>query len=93
MLAIARALMMDPVLLILDEPSLGLAPIIVEEVFKTLEQIKADGTSILIIEQNLVKAFMLADRGYVMETGHINMKGPSKEILNDPRVRKAYLGI
>ena len=93
MLAIARALMMDPVLLILDEPSLGLAPIVVDEVFDTLQQIKESGTSILIIEQNLVKALKLADRGYVMETGQIKMQGPSLEILEDPQVRTAYLGV
>lgn len=93
MLAIARALMMDPVLLILDEPSLGLAPIVVDEVFATLKKVKESGTSILIIEQNLVKALKLADRGYVMETGQIKIKGPSAEILSNPDVRSAYLGV
>lgn len=93
MLAIARALMMDPVLLILDEPSLGLAPIIVDEVFAVLKGVKDSGTAILIIEQNLVKALNMADRGYVMETGEIKIEGPSQEILNNPEVRAAYLGI
>ena len=93
MLAIGRALMMDPVLLVLDEPSLGLAPIVVDEVFETLSAIKQSGTSILIIEQNLVKALKLADRGYVMETGQIVMQGESEKLLDDPQVRQAYLGI
>ena len=93
MLAIGRAMMMDPQLLILDEPSLGLAPIVVDEVFQILEELKAAGTSMLIIEQNLVKALTIADRGYVLETGHVSMSGDSKEILRDPQVRKAYLGV
>lgn len=93
MLAIGRALMMEPKLLILDEPSLGLAPIVVEEVFNILADIKAQGTSMLIIEQNLGKALQIADRGYVLETGKITLSGDSKELLNNPEVRKAYLGI
>lgn len=93
MLAIGRSMMMEPKLLILDEPSLGLAPIVVEEVFNILARIKAQGTSMLIIEQNLVKALQIADRGYVLETGKISLAGDSKELLNDPEVRKAYLGI
>lgn len=93
MLAIGRAMMMEPKLLILDEPSLGLAPIVVEEVFNILANIKAQGTSMLIIEQNLVKALQIADRGYVLETGKIMLAGDSKELLNNPEVRKAYLGI
>lgn len=93
MLAIARALMMDPKLLILDEPSLGLAPIVVDEVFAILQQVKARGTSMLVIEQNLVKALKLASVGYVMETGRIVMCGESAEILADANIRRAYLGI
>lgn len=93
MLAIARALMMDPKLLILDEPSLGLAPIIVDEVFAVLRKIEAQGTSMLIVEQNLVKALKLAKTGYVMETGQIVMNGESETILNDPQIRRAYLGV
>ena len=93
MLAIARALMMDPKLLILDEPSLGLAPKLVDEVFKILANIKKNGGSMLLIEQNLVKALKLADRGYVLETGRIVMQGSGNEILLDPNVKKAYLGI
>ena len=93
MLAIGRAMMMEPRLLILDEPSLGLAPIVVDEVFRILRDLRESGVSMLLIEQNLVKALELADRGYVLETGNIVMKGPAKQILADPAVRKAYLGI
>jgi len=93
MLAIGRAMMMDPKLLILDEPSLGLAPIVVEEVFRILKELKSRGTSMLIIEQNLVKALQIADRGYVLETGRIVTSGSSQDLLNNPEVRKAYLGI
>lgn len=93
MLAIARAMVMEPQLLILDEPSLGLAPIIVDEMFAILADLKSQGTSMLIIEQNLVKALGLADRGYVLETGHVALKGSSQELLVDPEVRRVYLGI
>jgi len=93
MLAIGRAMMMEPQLLILDEPSLGLAPIVVEEVFNILARLKDQGTSMLIIEQNLVKALQIADRGYVLETGEITLSGDGKKILANPEVRKAYLGI
>ena len=93
MLAIGRAMMMNPQLLILDEPSLGLAPIVVDEVFRILRQLKEAGTSMLIIEQNLVKALQMADRGYVLETGKITLAGESQELLANPDVRKAYLGI
>ncbi len=93
MLAIGRALMLDPTLLVLDEPSLGLAPIVVDEVFRTIDRVKEQGTSILLIEQNLVQALAVADRGYVIETGHINIQGPSKDLMHNEDVRKAYLGI
>ena len=93
MLAIGRAMMMKPQLLILDEPSLGLAPIVVDEVFRILDRLKQQGTSMLIIEQNLVKALQIADRGYVLETGEITLSGDSKALLDNPDVRKAYLGI
>lgn len=93
MLAIGRAMMMNPQLLILDEPSLGLAPIVVDEVFRILKRIREAGTSMLIIEQNLVKALQIADRGYVLETGKITLAGESHELLNNPDVRRAYLGI
>ncbi|NLC84875.1 MAG: ATP-binding cassette domain-containing protein, partial [Ruminococcaceae bacterium] len=93
MLAIGRAMIMEPKLLILDEPSLGLAPIIVDEVFHILKQMKEQGTSMLIIEQNLMKALSVADRGYVMETGQMVLEGSSQELLQDPMVLKAYLGV
>lgn len=93
MLAIGRAMMMNPKLLILDEPSLGLAPIVVDEVFHILEDLKKKGTSMLIIEQNLVKALNVSDRGYVLENGRVALSGDSKELLKNPEVRKAYLGV
>jgi branched-chain amino acid transport system ATP-binding protein len=93
MLAIGRAMIMDPKLLILDEPSLGLAPIVVDEVFRILNAFKIQGSSMLIIEQNLVKALEVADRGYVMETGRVVIEGKSSELFNDPEVRRAYLGV
>lgn len=93
MLAIARAMMMDPKLLILDEPSLGLAPVVVDDVYRTLDVMKKQGSSMLIIEQNLTKALTISDRGYVLETGHMQMTGPSKELLNNKEIQKVYLGI
>ena len=93
MLAIGRAMMMEPELLILDEPSLGLAPIVVDEVFRILKSLKDQGKSIFIIEQNLVKALQIADRGYVLETGHVTLADKSEALINNPDVRKAYLGV
>lgn len=93
MLAIARGLMLDPELLMLDEPSLGLAPIIVEEIFELILKIKASGRTILLIEQNAAMSLQVADRGYVLETGRIAMTGTGKELMEDPKVRHAYLGI
>lgn len=93
MLAIARALIMKPRLLMLDEPSLGLAPIVVDEVFKTISEIQRTGVSILIIEQNLIAAMGIAQRGYVMENGRIILEGTSKELLENEEVKRAYLGI
>lgn len=93
MLAIARALMMDPKLTILDEPSLGLAPILVDEVFHIIENLEKKGVAILLIEQNITKALKVAKRGYVMNTGRIEIEGESELILNNPDVKKAYLGI
>ena len=93
MLAIGRALMIEPKLLMLDEPSLGLAPIIVEEVFEIICEISKQGTSILIVEQNLLQALSIADRAYVLETGHLVMEGEAKELLDNEEVKKAYLGV
>jgi len=92
MLAIARGLMLKPDIIILDEPSLGLAPIIVEEIFELLAKLKADGKTILLIEQNASMALSIADRGYVLATGEVIMEGSGKELLSDPQVIKAYLG-
>lgn len=93
MLAIGRALMMEPKLLILDEPSLGLAPIVVDEVFEIIKNIRTKGVSILIIEQNLLQSLSISDRGYVLETGRIVIKGPAQDLLKNPDIKKAYLGI
>ena len=93
MLAIARSLMINPKLLMLDEPSLGLAPIIVEEMFELIDKVSGEGISILIVEQNLVQALGIAQRAYIMETGHIVMEGLSKDLMNNEDVRKAYLGV
>jgi branched-chain amino acid transport system ATP-binding protein len=92
MLAIARGLMMDPELIMLDEPSLGLAPIIVEEIFELILKIKQRGKTILLIEQNAAMALQVADRGYVLVNGRITTEGSGKELLADPEVRRAYLG-
>ena len=92
MLAIARGLMMDPELLMLDEPSLGLAPIVVEEIFELLIRIRERGKTILLIEQNASMALSIADRGYVLETGNIVLEGSGKELLRNPEVQKVYLG-
>jgi branched-chain amino acid transport system ATP-binding protein len=92
MLAIGRALMARPRLLLLDEPSLGLAPIIVREIFAIIRELHASGVTILLVEQNAHMALQAADRGYVMETGSIHLSGPGAELLHDDRVRQAYLG-
>ena len=92
MLAIGRALMSRPKLLLLDEPSLGLSPIIVETLFDVLEDISAKGVTILLVEQNAVMALDLADRAYVLETGHITLTGSGEELAKNDAVRQAYLG-
>jgi branched-chain amino acid transport system ATP-binding protein len=92
MLAIARALMSRPKLLLLDEPSLGLAPLVCHTIFKTIDEIKAAGTTVLLVEQNANAALKHSDRGYVLETGTISLEGPASTIAGDPRVREAYLG-
>ena len=92
MLAIGRALMSHPRLLLLDEPSLGLAPLLVEQIFEIIQEINNQGTTILLVEQNAFLALQTTHRGYVMETGEIAIEGTSSELLNDVRVREAYLG-
>jgi branched-chain amino acid transport system ATP-binding protein len=93
MVAIARALMTRPRLLMFDEPSLGLAPVVVTQVFATIRRLSEEGLTILLVEQNLKKALEVADRGYVMETGSITMQGPATELMADEGIRSAYLGI
>ena len=92
MLAMARALMAQPKLLLLDEPSMGLAPILVKEIFSIIEEINKNGTTILLIEQNAKMALSIADKAYVLETGNIVLEGSGKELLNSANVQKAYLG-
>lgn len=93
MLAIGRALMANPRLLLLDEPSLGLAPIIVQEIARILTEINNKGVAVILVEQNAELALELARQGYVLETGHIALQGEAKELMNNEHVRKAYLGI
>jgi branched-chain amino acid transport system ATP-binding protein len=92
MLAMGRALMSRPRLLLLDEPSLGLAPLVVHTIFEAIDSIRKEGTTILLVEQNAHAALHHSDRAYVLETGEITMEGNSKELANDPRIKEAYLG-
>ncbi|MFD2306344.1 ABC transporter ATP-binding protein [Enterococcus termitis] len=92
MLAMGRALMSKPKLLLLDEPSMGLAPIFIQEIFNIIQEINKQGTTILLIEQNAKMALSIADRGYVLETGEVVLSGPGKELLESEEVKKAYLG-
>jgi branched-chain amino acid transport system ATP-binding protein len=92
MLAIGRALMNRPKLLLLDEPSMGLAPLMVQKIFETILEVAKEGVTILLVEQNARLALEVSRRGYVMETGSITLSGPARELLNDPKVRAAYLG-
>lgn len=92
MLAIARGLMARPTLLLLDEPSMGLSPILVEQIFEIIREINTQGTSILLVEQNAQMALSIADRGYVLETGRVTLSGDSTTLLEDPMVIEAYLG-
>ncbi len=93
MLAIGRALLARPKLLLLDEPSLGLAPLVVENIFEIIQQINKDGVTVLLVEQNAQMALQIAHRGYVLETGRLTLEGPARDLLNDPKVRSAYLGL
>jgi branched-chain amino acid transport system ATP-binding protein len=92
MLAMGRALMARPKVLLMDEPSMGLSPIMVDKIFEVVAEVHGQGTTILLVEQNASRALQLADRGYVMESGEITMSGDAKALLNDPKVRAAYLG-
>ncbi|MCQ2592068.1 MAG: ABC transporter ATP-binding protein [Treponema sp.] len=92
MLAMGRALMAQPELLLLDEPSMGLAPIFVDEIFNIVQKINNDGTTILLVEQNAFKALSIANRGYILETGEITKSGNAQDLINDPAVKSAYLG-
>jgi branched-chain amino acid transport system ATP-binding protein len=92
MLAMARALMSQPKVLLLDEPSMGLSPIMVDKIFEVVSNVYALGVTMVLVEQNASRALALADRGYVMESGIITMTGPGQTLLSDPRVRAAYLG-
>jgi branched-chain amino acid transport system ATP-binding protein len=93
MLATARGLMSRPSLLLLDEPSMGLSPIMTEEIFRIIKDVNSQGTSILLVEQNALMALNVAHRAYVLETGRIVLSGPAKELLESPRVKEAYLGV
>ncbi|HSX95089.1 MAG TPA: ABC transporter ATP-binding protein [Hydrogenophaga sp.] len=92
MLAMARALMSQPKVLLLDEPSMGLSPIMVDKIFEVVRDVSAQGVTILLVEQNASRALQIADRGYVMDSGEIIMTGDAKQMLTDPKVRAAYLG-
>ena len=92
MLAVGRALMTDCRLLLLDEPSMGLSPLLVKEVFRALQEINAQGTTLLLVEQNAHMALKIADRGYVLENGRVVLEGPAAQLAQDPRVKEAYLG-
>jgi branched-chain amino acid transport system ATP-binding protein len=92
MLAMARALMSQPKVLLLDEPSMGLSPIMVDKIFEVVRDVSAQGVTILLVEQNAQRALQIANRGYVMDSGEITMTGAGKDLLVDPRVREAYLG-
>ncbi len=92
MLAMGRALMSHPKILLMDEPSMGLSPLLVSEIFKIIREVSKDGTTVLLVEQNAKKALSIADRAYVLETGKIVMHGKADQLANDPRIKAAYLG-
>jgi branched-chain amino acid transport system ATP-binding protein len=93
MLAIGRGLMAEPVLLIMDEPSLGLSPLLVEEMFALIVKMNREGQSILLMEQNAVQTLAIAHRGYIIENGAVAMQGAARDLANDPDLRKNYLGL
>ena len=93
MLAIARGLMAEPRLLLLDEPSLGLSPLLVDSIFKTIAEVNRQGVTILLVEQNVYQALHVSNRAYVLENGRIVMTGTGKDLLSDQHVKKAFLGI
>ncbi len=93
MVAIARGIMADPKVLMFDEPSLGLAPVVVEEVFRVIREINDRGIAVLLVEQNVFHALSIADRAFVLENGEVVMEGPGKDVLEDEKIREAYLGI
>ncbi|MEY3919565.1 MAG: hypothetical protein RLZ15_359, partial [Actinomycetota bacterium] len=92
MLAIGRALMQRPKVLLLDEPSMGLAPMMIQNIFNIITQINKEGTTILLVEQNAQQALQRAHRAYILEVGHVTKEAPAKDLLNDPAVKEAYLG-
>lgn len=92
MLAMGRALMSKPKLIVMDEPSMGLSPILVNEIFDIIQSVSASGTTVLLVEQNAKKALSIADRAYVLETGNFVLSGNARDLMNDESVKKAYLG-
>ncbi|HAQ29183.1 MAG TPA: ABC transporter ATP-binding protein, partial [Ruminococcaceae bacterium] len=92
MLAMGRALMSKPRIILMDEPSMGLSPLLVSEIFDIIKVINESGTTVLLVEQNAKKALSIADRAYVLETGNITLSGDAKDLINDESVKKAYLG-
>ena len=92
MLAMGRALMSKPKIILMDEPSMGLSPIFVNEIFQIIQDVSADGVTVLLVEQNAKKALSIADRAYVLETGTISLEGNAQDLLNDDSIKKAYLG-
>ncbi len=92
MLAMGRALMSNPKIILMDEPSMGLSPLLVTEIFQIIKEVSRDGTTVLLVEQNAKKALAIADRAYVLETGSISLEGNAVELINDEQVKKAYLG-
>lgn len=93
MLAVGRALMSNPKIILMDEPSMGLSPLLVKEIFHIIQEVHKQGITVLLVEQNAKMALSIADRAYVLETGHISMSGPAQELLSDEKVKKAYLGL